>query len=363
MLANTRVAQRLGITYALIQGPFGNGASSPRLTATVSNAGGLGSYGAVHLGAEDIRREVAAIRALTSRPFAINLWIPMPGQEAERISRERFARAVAMLTPFYERLNVPLPEYREVPEVPRFADQVECLFELRPPAFSFVYGVPSADVLERCRRLGIVTIGAATNVDEAVALDAAGVDLIVATGAEAGGHRVSFLRDPDESPGVLALIPQVVDSVRTPIIAAGGIADGRGVAAAMALGAEGVQVGSAFLACEESNANPVHRAELRKPTVRYTTLTRAFSGRYARGVKNQLVRALKPLELDALPFPAHAMLTAPLFEAAVAANDADSLSLWAGQSASLIRHARAADLFEFLLRDSQRVAEKLSPRA
>lgn len=359
MWSNTRVSRRLGVEHAIIQGPFGNGASSPRLVAAVSNAGGLGSYGAVHLEPQEIRREIDAIRALTSRPFAINLWIPLPGERELTIGRAEFDAALALLAPWYERFGLRAPEYRAQFPLPKFDEQFEALLDCAPPVFSFVYGVPSDDVLDRCRKRGILTVGTATNVDEAEALDAAGVDVIVASGAEAGGHRVSFLREPDESPGVLALIPQVVDRVKAPVVAAGGIADGRGVAAALTLGAQGVQVGSAFLACDESNANPVHRAALREPGARYTSLTRAFSGRYARGVKNALMREWKPREASALPFPVQALLTKPIFQAAIEANDPDALSLWAGQSANLIRHTKAAELFRFLLADTQAVIERM----
>jgi nitronate monooxygenase len=359
MWSATRVAQRLDIEHAIIQGPFGNGASSPRLVAAVSNGGGLGSYGAVHLTPEQIRHEIEAIRQLTRRSFAINLWIPLPGEVELRIERAQFDAAISLLEPYYEHFGLTPPEYRETFSTPRFADQIEAVLDSRPPAFSFVYGIPSQQILERCRSLNIRTIGTATNVDEAVALETAGVDIVVASGAEAGGHRISFLREPDESPGVLALIPQVIDAVKLPIVAAGGIADGRGIAGALALGAEGVQIGSAFLACEESNANPVHRAELRKPTARYTALTRAFSGRYARGIKNKLMRELQPHESAALPFPVHSLLTQPIFQAAIRAGQADSLSLWCGQSAALIRHTAAAELLSFLIADTTAVLGKL----
>lgn len=359
MWSTTRASQRLDIEHAIIQGPFGNGASSPRLVAAVSNAGALGSYGAVHLTPAQIRQEIDEIRKLTQRTFAVNLWVPLPGERELRIERKDFDAAVNLLKPHHEQLGVPLPEYRETFSTPAFDEQIEAVLESRPPAFSFVYGVPAPQILERCRSSGIRTIGTATNVDEAIALDAAGVDIIVASGAEAGGHRISFLREPDESPGVLALIPQVVDSVKTPVVAAGGIADGRGVAAALALGAEGVQVGTAFLVCDESNANPLHRAELRKPSARYTSVTRAFSGRYARGIKNRLMHELKQGESAALPFPVHSVLTRPLWQAAVQAAQPDLLALWCGQSAALIRHTSAAQLVRFLIEDTNEVLARL----
>jgi nitronate monooxygenase len=216
--------------------------------------------------------------------------------------------------------------------------------------FSFVFGVPSANVLERCRSAGITTVGAATTADEARVLADSGVDMIVATGFEAGGHRVSFLREPEDClTGTLALVPQVVDAVKVPVIAAGGIADGRGIAAALGLGAQAAQIGTAFLACEESNASPLHRARLFSPDARRTSLTRAFTGRLARSVHNDFIDATRGKDGMLAPYPVQAWLTAQLKAAALAAGRADVISLWSGQAAPLLRHHRARDLFEYLV--------------
>ena len=216
--------------------------------------------------------------------------------------------------------------------------------------FSFVFGVPSPEVLERCRRSGIATLGAATTAAEAKLLDDAGVDMIVASGFEAGGHRVSFLREPEDClTGTMALIPQVVDTVKVPVIAAGGIADGRGIAAALKLGAAAAQIGTAFLACEESNASPLHRAKLFSADARRTTLTRAFTGRLARSIHNGFIDALQGQDKILAPYPVQAWLTAQLKAAALAANRADLISLWSGQGAPLIRHRRAAALLRSLI--------------
>jgi nitronate monooxygenase len=213
-----------------------------------------------------------------------------------------------------------------------------------------VFGVPGDEVLDRCRSSGIATLGAATTPAEAKALEEAGVDMIVASGFEAGGHRVSFLREPEEClTGTMALIPQVVDTVKVPVIAAGGIVDGRGIAAALNLGASAVQIGTAFLACEESNASPLHREKLFSADARRTTLTRGFTGRLARSIHNGFIDATHGQESTLAPYPVQAWLTAQLKAAALAANRADLISLWSGQGAPLLKHRRATELLHSLV--------------
>jgi nitronate monooxygenase len=210
--------------------------------------------------------------------------------------------------------------------------------------------VPSAQVLERCRAAGIATVGTATTAAEARLLQDAGVDMIVATGFEAGGHRASFLSEPEAClTGTLALIPQVVDAVKLPVIAAGGIVDGRGIAAAMKLGAGAVQIGTAFLACEESNAAPLHRQMLFSEAARRTTLTRAFTGRLARSIHNEFIEEIQGKEALLPPYPVQGWLTGKLREAALKAGRLDVVSLWSGQGAPLLKHRRARELFESLL--------------
>ncbi|MCP3100269.1 nitronate monooxygenase [Myxococcus sp. K15C18031901] len=353
------MARKLGTRLPLIQGPFGGGMSSTRLAAAVSNAGGLGSFGANHLGAADIAATVKELRGLTSAPFAINLWVPWEGEQALRPTPEEFAASVARLKPWYDELGLPLPRYPDAFSQD-YEAQVEAVLALAPPVFSFIFGIPSARALEACRQKGIVTLGTATNVDEGVALDAAGVDLIVASGSEAGGHRASFLRPAEESPATTALVPQLADRVRTPLVASGGIADGRTVATALALGAEGVQVGTAFLACEESVASEAYRRALRQDSARATVLTRVFSGRSARGIKNRFLQEMTPLEQDVPPYPIQNWLTTPLRRAAATQGREDLLSLWAGQNAPLIRHSRAPELVAFLEQDTTRVLARLA---
>jgi nitronate monooxygenase len=233
------------------------------------------------------------------------------------------------------------------------------LLEARPPVFSFVFGVPPATILDRCRTLGIKTVGAATTADEARALDDAGVDAIVATGAEAGGHRPSFLRGAEVSlTSTLSLVPQVADAVpRTPVIAAGGIADARGVAAVLALGAQAAQIGTAFLACDESNAHPLHRAALRaRPT--QSTLTRGLTGRLGRALHNRIVDVLAQPAIAALPYPFQGHLVGPIKRAALERGRAELAPFWSGQSVAILRHHGAAELFAELLQVDGRAARR-----
>ena len=355
MWKNTEVTRRLKLEVPIVQGPFGSGLSAVDLVVAVSEGGALGSFGVHHLDGAGIHEVAAKIRARTQRNFALNLWIPLGDSDDPRMSDAQWNSAVDLLRPYFDVLRVPLPA-RPARFGPHYQEQIETLLELRPPVFSFVFGVPGADVLDRCRSAGIATLGAATTPAEAKALEDAGVDMIVASGFEAGGHRISFLREPEAClTGTMALIPQVVDTVRVPVIGAGGIADGRGVAAALKLGAAAAQIGTAFLACEESNASPLHRGKLFSVDARRTSLTRAFTGRLARSIHNDFIDALSGKDQILAPYPVQGWLTAQIRAAALAANRADVVSLWAGQGAPLIKHRRAAELLRSLVAETGEV--------
>jgi nitronate monooxygenase len=349
MWKKTEVTRRLALDAPIVQGPFGSGLSAVDLVVAVSEGGGLGSFGVHHLDGAGIRAIDAQIRARTRRTYALNLWIPLGDSDDPRLSDAQWSAALEVLRPYFAELRIPLPA-RPVRFGPYYQEQIDAVLELRPPVFSFVFGVPAADVLDRCRSAGIATLGAATTAAEAKLLADAGVDMIVASGFEAGGHRVSFLSEPEDClTGTMALIPQVADSVKIPVIAAGGIVDGRGIAASLKLGASAVQLGTAFLACEESNASPLHRAKLFSADARRTTLTRAFTGRLARSVHNGFIDALAAKQETLAPYPVQAWLTAQLKAAALAANRADVISLWSGQGAPLLKHRRAGELLRSLI--------------
>ncbi len=344
-MKETRVSKKLDIKYPIIQGPFGGGLSSTKLLATVSNAGGLGSFGAHYLPPDEIKILCREILTLTEKPFAINLWVSDQDDNGLHMSRTDFEKTYVVLKPYFDELNLPKPEYpSRFGE--KFTEQIEAILEVRPPVFSFVFGIPDVAILAECRRRNIITMGTAITPDEAMALDEAGVDIIVATGLEAGGHRVSFLKEAEKSLyGTLSLIPQTVDRVKAPVIAAGGIADLRGVKAALALGAEGVQIGTAFLATEESNASNLHRLKLFSPDARHTGLTRVYSGRLARGIEN---RMMLEHEVHA-PYPAQGWFTGIIKAEATKQGRTDLMSLWCGQSAPLIKYHNAEEVFKSLI--------------
>src|ERR1700732_2035529 len=249
-----RLTAKLGIDCPVIQGPLG-GLSSQKLTAAVSNFGGLGSFGAHGLAPEAIKDVIGEILSLTSKPFAMNLWVSMEDEGARASDENAFNRSVAPLAAHLAALGAPRPQYKPYSWI-RFEDQARVLWDEKVPVFSFIYGIPPQEILEECRTKHIFTIGTATTPEEGAALQEAGVDAIVASGSEAGGHRGSFLRAAEDSlTGTLSLVPRIVDRVDVPVIAAGGIGDARGFVAAMALGAEAIQMGTVFLTCEESGAS------------------------------------------------------------------------------------------------------------
>jgi nitronate monooxygenase len=346
--ANTRVSARLGIKFPIIQGPLG-GFSSQRLTVAVSNFGGLGSFGAHGLTPGAIKDVIAELRSMTDKPFAMNLWVSMEDEGAKASDEAAFKRSVATLAPHIHSLGGTLPAYTPYSAM-KFDEQARVLIDAKVPAFSFIYGIPPKDILDECRAKGIVIIGTATTPDEAIELKKAKVDVIVASGFEAGGHRGSFLRAAEESlTGTFSLVPQVADAVSVPVIAAGGIADARGIVAALALGAEGVQIGTAFLACEESGASAQHREALLSGKAGKTALTRGFTGRLGRGIKNRLLDAMNAPGVEILPYPLQRLLMRSISGPAEKAGAQDLIPLWAGQSANLTRYTNAAELMNALV--------------
>jgi nitronate monooxygenase len=354
-----RLTERLGIEYPIIQGPLG-GLSSQRLTAAVSNFGALGSFGAHSLAPSAIKDVIAEIRGLTSKPFAMNLWVSMEDDGARRSSEAAFNRSLETIAPYLDGLDAPRPTYTKYQPL-RFEDQVRVILEAKVPVMSFIFGLPPAEVMQECKAKGIVTIGTATTPDEAAALEEAGVDAIAASGFEAGGHRGSFLRPSEDSlTGTISLVPKIVDRVNVPVIAAGGIGDARGVVAALALGAEGVQMGTAFLKCEDSGASRLHRKALRGKEAEYTGLTRGFTGRLARGIRNRLMDDLNQGKRPILPYPLQRALIRNLSVVAEPAGRADLMPLWAGQSAPLSTHTDAHALLKELIEDVSAVARPVA---
>jgi nitronate monooxygenase len=351
-----RLTEKLGIDYPIIQGPLG-GLASQKLVAAVSNFGGLGSFGALNLTPDEIRDVIAELRALTSRPFAVNLWVSKEDEGAGRSGEGEFNRSLAPLLPFLDELHVAHPVFKPFVAPPSFTDQARTVLDANVPVFSFIFGVPPKEILDECRRKNTVTMGVATTPEEAIVLADAGVDTIVASGFEGGGHRGSFLRPAEDSLiGSVSLVPQIVDAVDVPVVAAGGIADARGIVAALALGADGVQMGTAFLPFEESGANPIHRQALLSEDAKQTGLTRGFTGRLARGLRNRLMDELNRKETEILPYPLQRQLVRNLAVPAEAAGRGDLMPLWAGQSAGPLRETNLQSFLSSLVAEVSKIA-------
>jgi nitronate monooxygenase len=354
MWYNTRVTELMGIKYPILQGPMGGGFSTPALLASVSNAGGLGSLGAYTLTPKEILEADVAIRKVTAKPYNINLWVSDVDQSLINYPQEKLEKIKLLFKPYFDELGIPLPELSaDIPS--KFESQVETLFKIRPAVFSFIFGIPSKEILAESRRLGIKTVGAATTLDEAMALEEAQVDVIVAAGFEAGGHRPSFLKPAQDSfTGLFTLTQQLKSKVKIPIIAAGGITDAKGIAAALTLGADAVQLGTAFLATDESGATPLHKKMLFSEEAKYTTLSKSLTGRTGRMIANRISKEV-PFETEVLPFPLQTKLIAPLKAAALAQGKTEMISFWSGQNAGSLKHHSAEELMQSLITETSQI--------
>ena len=331
----------LGIELPIIQAPMA-GVQGSALAIAVCNAGGLGSLPCAMLGIEAMSRELTAIKAQTNRPFNVNFFCHTPPTP----SAEREATWRAALSPYYAEIGLDIDDIADGPgRMPFSSDFADVLEAFKPAVVSFHFGLPSQALLARVRSWGAKILVSATTVAEARWLEAQGVDAVIAQGLEAGGHRGMFLGDDLTTQlGTFALLPQVVAAVRVPVIAAGGITDAAGVAAARALGAAGVQVGTAYLLCPEATTSAPHRAVLKSPAAEHTALTNLFTGRPARAIVNRLMRELGPITGAAPAFPLATAAIAPLRAAAERAGSGDFSPLWSGQNARGCREVPAAQL-------------------
>ena len=340
----------LGIAHPIVQAPMA-GFSTPVLAAAVSNAGGLGSLGSAMLEPGQLRAGLRELRAATNRPCNANFFVHPPPVE----DPARRARMAARLGPYYDELGIALPEGPLAPPPPFSEAALEVVLEERPAVVSFHYGLPEAGHMAALREAGIQVLSSATTVEEARWLEAQGAAAVIAQGYEAGGHRGTF-QSPFEVAriGTLALVPQIVDAVACPVIAAGGIMDGRGIAAALILGAAGVQLGTAFLGCPAAAVSPLHREALKASGEVGTRVTKAFTGKPARVVANRYALEMAEAEGDVLAFPLQRALSAPLAQAAAARGSADFMALYAGQGALLARELSAAELLDTLIAETER---------
>ena len=337
----TRLLDLLGTQLPIVQAPMA-GVQGSALAAAVCNAGGLGSLPCAMLSPAAMREELAAIQRQTAKPYNVNFFChtpPVPNAEREAAWR-------AALSPFYRKHGIDPEGIPAGPgRLPFSAEAADVLSEFKPAIVSFHFGLPSAELVARVKAMGAKILCSATTVEEALWLEARGVDAIIAQGLEAGGHRGIFLsEDLTTQLGTFALLPQIVRAVKLPVIAAGGIADARGLAAAMALGAAGVQAGTAYLLCPEATTSAVHRAALKSEAARHTALTNVFTGRPARGIMNEVMRQLGPITNAAPAFPLAAAAIAPLRAKAEIEGSGDFSPLWSGENASGCKEVPAGQL-------------------
>jgi nitronate monooxygenase len=341
LASGNTLTKLLGTELPIIQAPMA-GVQGSALAIAVSNAGALGSLPCAMLGVDAMRRELAAIRAQTAKPFNVNFFChaqPAPDARREALWRTVLSR---YFSEFGIDVNAPPPGPGRLPFS---AEAADALAEFKPAVVSFHFGLPSAELLARVRSWGAKILSSATTVDEARWLEAHGVDAVIAQGLEAGGHRGIFLsEDLGTQLGTFALVPQIAKAVKVPIIAAGGIADAKGIAAAMALGAAGAQIGTAYLLFPEATTSAVHRTALKSDAVRVTALTNLFTGRPARGIVNRIMRELGPINPTAPAFPLATAAVAPLRAKAESQGSGDFSPLWCGQNASGCKEVPAAQL-------------------
>ena len=351
-----RLTKRLNLNVPIIQAPMA-GASTPAMAAAVSRGGGLGSLGASLQSPDKTREDCRAIQAETNGAYNINFFV----HSKEPVLDETRCEAMRQqLKPYYEELGLGEVPEAMVPSEPFNEDHLAAILDMMPPVVSFHFGLPRAHLFKAVKDAGLFTISSATNVREAKALEAGGIDAIIAQGFEAGGHRGTF-EEPYEDGwvGTMALVPQIVDAVDVPVIAAGGIMDGRGIAAALALGASAVQLGTAFLSTPESAIPQVHRDLLLTAGEDETRLTHAFSGRPSRGIENRYIRETKGGEANFPDFPILNAMTGPLKKASAEAGLGDFVSLWAGQGLGMSRTMAAGELLDKLTAETDEVLGRL----
>ena len=349
-MPSTDFLRNLNVQHPIFQAPLAGGGDTPELVAAVSNAGGLGFIGAAYLSPEQIAVAAREVRSKTARPFGINLFVPTT-PPPPNVSSDAAIRRVA---PYFSELGLAAPSLSTGPSF-SFSDQLAAALETGASVFSFTFGLLPFEAMQSLKQKRIFVVGTATTVNEAIELERTGVDAVAAQGSEAGGHRGTFRGDFSASMiGTISLVPQIMDAVRVPVIASGGIMDGRGIAAALALGASAVQLGTAFLTCTESGIPEAYREAILGAKEDQTRITRAFSGRPARGIVNRFMTEVESNEDGEaiLPFPLQNALTRPLRTAAAKNGRAEFLSLWAGQGVRMARRQSAGELIARLLQET-----------
>jgi len=357
MWSDRRLADLLGIEHPVLQAPMA-GISSPAMAVAVSEAGGMGAIAAAMLTPESLRGELEIVKQGTGRPYNVNFFCHrQPAVDATQEAKWR-----EKLAPYYRELGLSLDAGRDAPtRTPFDSAMCDVLLAYKPKVVSFHFGLPEDALLRRVKDAGLLVLSSATTAEEARWLESNGCDAIIAQGNEAGGHRGMFLTDDiGRQAGTMALVPQVVDAVKVPVIAAGGIGDGRGIVAALALGAAGIQIGTAFMLSPEAKTSPMHRTALKQANDNSTTLTNVFTGRPARGIVNRYIREVGPMSDVAPKFPLAAGAAQPMRTAAEKNGSGDFSSLWSGQAPTFAREMPSGELFARLIEETGKVAKRFA---
>lgn len=356
MLEN-ELTKRLKINYPIIQAPMAGGATTSKLVAAVSNSGGLGFIGAGYLTPSQLREQIREIKTMTSNCFGVNLFVP----QSFHASEDEVAAAMQVLEPIHQKLKISQSKQVDFPSLDKqldtFKQQIKVIIEEKVPICSFTFGIPSKEVVTELKQHHIFLIGTATTVSEAKEVEHSGMDAVVLQGSEAGGHRGNFSEEALEKSmvGLMSLIPQAADHVTIPVIAAGGIMDGRGLIASIFLGAKAVQMGTAFLTCVESGAHPIHKEKILHSKENEIVITRSFSGKCARGIENQFIKEMRGYE-ELLPcFPIQNTLTQAIRNAAGQQNQHDYMSLWSGQSPRLAKNQTVENLINSIICQAEKL--------
>ncbi|MDQ0208814.1 NAD(P)H-dependent flavin oxidoreductase [Alkalicoccobacillus murimartini] len=346
---------RLHLTHPIIQAPMAGGISTPELTAAVSNNGCLGMIAAGYLDSKALLKQIKEVKKKTKNWFGVNVFVPNDYE----IEDCALHTSKTLLEPIHEslqinQLDVSLPESKH--DVANYHQLIDVIIQENVPVCTFTFGLPSSDLIRRLKEQDIVMIGTATTVKEAIEIERAGLDMVILQGSEAGGHRATFLHSEEEGLiGLMALIPQAIRLIKIPVIAAGGIMDGRGLMASRCLGAAAVQMGTAFLTCIESGASDIHKQAVTKATDSQTTLTSSFSGKKARGINNTFIRMMQKHENDLPVFPIQNALTKSIRTASSNQNNREFMSLWSGQSPMLANIQTAEELIERVMEEAEEI--------
>jgi len=349
----TELTNMLEIDYPIIQAPMAGGITSTTLVSESSNNGALGMVGAGYMTANELKQQIRDIKNETKKPFGVNVFVPaMTNSES---AAEDYARH--LLQPYYDTFQIDASTIEIANNTlfeKNYEQQIQVIMDEMVPVVSFTFGIPSQSIIKQFKNLGITTIGTAETVDEALTLERSGIDLVTMQGSEAGGHRGGFMQQKnDQGIGLMTLLPQAASSLSVPIIGSGGIMDGRGLVAALSLGAVGVQMGTAFLMTEESGAHPLHKQSIKSSKEQDAVITTAFSGKQARGIRNAFIDEMSDVEHTLPPYPIMNQLTQPIRKAAKENNNSTSMSLWSGQGTRLSQTKTVAKLLETTIRDAK----------